>query len=252
MCKSGLAPKILIIAEIGQNHNGEMEIAKKLISAAKEGGADIAKFQLYDVDTIFSPSFEWYKETKETQLTKDQVLELADWCEKVGIEFMSSVFDTERVKWCEEIGTKRYKIASRSIYDKQLIDAIAKTDKEIIASLGMYKGKEFPQIDTQGKVDFLYCVAKYPTLPEDLNFLEVDFNRYSGFSDHTIGIEAALVAMARGAKIIEKHFTLDKNMHGPDHAGSMEPQELRQMVELARKFESILYHSQEGMSRSVR
>jgi len=155
---------------------------------------------------------------------------------------MTSVFDPERVWWCEEIGVKCYKIASRSIYDKELIDAIARTGKDIIASLGMYQGKEFPKIDTYGKVDFLYCVSKYPTLPEDLNFLEVDFNRYSGFSDHTIGIEAALVAMARGAKIIEKHFTLDKKMHGPDHIISMERQELRQMVEFSRKFEVILYH----------
>lgn len=231
---------MLIIAEIGQNHNGDMEIAKKLISAVKEGGADIAKFQLYDVDSIFPPSFEWYKEAKKTQLTKEQVLELADWCQKVDIEFMASVFDTERVEWCQEIGMKRYKIASRSIYDEELINAIAGTGKDIIASLGMYQGKEFPQINTRGKVDFLYCVAKYPTLPEDLNFLEVDFNKYSGFSDHTIGIEAALVAMARGAKIIEKHFTLNKKMHGPDHIISMEPQELRQIVRFSRKFEKIL------------
>jgi len=164
---------MLIIAEIGQNHNGDMELAKKLISAVK-----------------------------------------------------------------------RYKIASRSIYDKQLINAIAQTGKDIIASLGMYRETDFPHIDTSGKVDFLYCIAKYPTLLEHLNFLEVDFNKYSGFSDHTIGIEAALVAMARGAKIIEKHFTLDKKMYGPDHIISMEPEELRQMVEFSRKFEAILYHSQ--------
>lgn len=232
---------MLIIAEIGQNHNGDMEIAKKLISAAKEGGADIAKFQLYDVDTIFTPNFEWYKEAKGSQLTKEQVTELADWCRKVGIEFMASVFDTERVGWCEEIDMKRYKIASRSIYDRQLINAIAQTGKDIIASLGMYRETDFPQIDTSGKVDFLYCVAKYPALPEDLNLLEVDFNKYSGFSDHTIGIEAALVAMARGAKIIEKHFTLNKKMHGPDHIISLEPDELRQIVDFSRKFEAILY-----------
>ncbi len=238
-----LTQKPLIIAEIGQNHNGEMEIARKLISAAKEGGADVAKLQLYDVDAIFPPSFEWYKEAKEAQLTQEQVVELADWCQKVGIEFMASAFDPERVAWCQKIGIKRYKIASRSIYDKQLIAAIAKTGKDIIASLGMYQGKEFPEIKTSGKVDFLYCVAKYPALPQDLNFLAVDFNQYSGFSDHTIGIEAALVAMARGARIIEKHFTLDKQMHGPDHAGSMEPQELRQLVEFSRKFGAILYHS---------
>lgn len=234
---------MLIVAEIGQNHNGDMDIARKLISAAKEGGADIAKFQLYDVDSIFPPTFEWYKEAKSAQLGEEQVMELADWCRKVGIEFMASVFDTERVEWCQEIGMKRYKIASRSIYDKQLIRAVAKTGKDIIASLGMYREAGFPQIDTSGRVDFLYCVAKYPTLAEDLNFLEVDFNKYSGFSDHTIGIEAALVAMARGAKIIEKHFTLDKKMHGPDHIISMEPDELKHIVDYSKKFERILYHS---------
>ena len=236
---------MLIIAEIGQNYNGDMEIAKKLIVLARENGADIAKFQLFDVDAIFSPSLKWYKERKQAQLTKEQVQELADWCEEVGIEFMASVFDTERVGWCQEIGMKRYKIASRSIYDKQLIKAIAQTGKDIIASLGMYRGRGFPRINTSGKVDFLYCVAKYPTLPEDLNFLEVDFSKYSGFSDHTIGIEAALVAIARGAKIIEKHFTFDKKMPGPDHALSMDADELRQIVDFSRRFERILYHSQQ-------
>ena len=234
---------MLIIAEIGQNHNGDMEIARKLISAAKEGEADIAKFQLYDVDSILLPTFEWYKEAKQAQLTREQVVELSAWCGKTGIEFMASVFDTDRVKWCQDIGMKRYKIASRSIYDRQLIDAIADTGKDIIASLGMYRDKDFPRIDTSGKVDFLYCIAEYPTAPEDLNFLEVDFNKYSGFSDHTIGIEAALVAMARGARIIEKHFTLDKQMCGPDHLISMGPDELRQIVDFSKKFERILYHS---------
>ncbi len=233
---------MLIIAEIGQNHNGDMVIAKKLVSAAKEMGADIAKFQLYDVDSIFQSDFEWYKEAKEAQLSSEQVTDLSNWCQQVGIEFMASVFDVERVGWCEEIGMKRYKIASRSIYDRELINAIADTGKDIIASLGMYRGKEFPQIDTSAKVDFLYCISKYPTKPEDLNFLEIDFSKYSGFSDHTIGIEAAIVAMARGARIIEKHFTLDKKMHGPDHSASMEPEELRQLVEFSQKVEKILYH----------
>jgi len=234
---------MLIIAEIGQNHNGDMEIAKKLVSLAKENGADIAKFQLYEVDSIFPPTFEWYKEAKESQLAREQVLELANWCKVVGIEFMASVFDPERVEWCQEAGMKRYKIASRSIYDKKLIKDIASTGKDIIASLGMYHEKGFPRINTRGKVDFLYCIAKYPALPEDLDFLGVDFNKYSGFSDHTIGIEAVLVAIARGAKIIEKHFTINKKMHGPDHALSMEPDELKQIVDYSKKFERILYHS---------
>ncbi len=231
---------MLIIAEIGQNHNGDMNIAKKLILSAKEKGADIAKFQLYDVDRIFTPDFEWYKEGKDAQLNKEQVFHLADECNKVGIEFMASVFDLERVGWTEEIGMSRYKIASRSIYDRELIDAIASTGKDMIVALGMWEEDGFPVIETSGKVDFLYCVAKYPTMPEDLNFLKIDFNKYSGFSDHTIGVESSIVAMSRGAKIIEKHFTLDKTMHGPDHSGSMEPNELGQLAGYAKKIEKIL------------
>jgi len=233
---------MLIIAEIGQNHNGDMDIARKLILAAKERGADIAKFQLYDVDKIFAPDFEWYKEAKKAQLTKGNVFGLAEVCAHIGIEFSASVFDLERFGWAEELGMKKYKIASRSIYEENLTNAIASTGKDIIVSLGMYKGKGFPQINTSGKVDYLYCVAKYPTMPEDLGFLNVDFSRYSGFSDHTIGITATLVAISRGARIIEKHFTLDKQMHGPDHSGSMDPMELEELVSYARNIEKILYH----------
>lgn len=234
---------MMIIAEIGQNHNGDMNVARKLIRLAREKGADIAKFQLYDVDKIFSPDFEWYREAKQAQLSREQITELAGECDRAGIEFMVSVFDLERLRWTEEIGMKRYKIASRSIYDKGLIGAVASTGKEIIVSLGMYKEKGFPIIKTKGELRFLYCVSKYPTMPEDLDFLSVDFDKYAGFSDHTLGIEAALVAMARGAKIIEKHFTLDKNMHGPDHSGSMDPNELGMLVEHAREMEKILYHA---------
>lgn len=235
---------MLIIAEIGQNHNGNIGVAKELIHAAKAKGADIAKFQLYDVDKIFSPNFEWYKEAKEAQLSKAQVFDLARECAKLNIEFCASVFDLERFYWTEELGMKRYKIASRSIYEKELIDAVAKTGKDIIVSLGMYQEKGFPKIETRGKVDYLYCVAKYPAMPQDLNFADVDFTRYSGFSDHTIGNAASFIAMARGAKIIEKHFTLSKKMHGPDHAGSMDPGELEEIVTFARKVHDCLYSRQ--------
>lgn len=243
MKNSNKLNKTMIIAEIGQNHNGDMEMARELITAAKEADAAVAKFQLFDVEAIFPPDDKWNTERKKAQLSREQVQELADYCEKTGIEFMASVFDTERVKWCQDIGMKRYKIASLSIYDSQLIDAIADTGKDIIASLGMYREKGFPRIKTSGRVDFLYCVAKYPAYPEDLNFLTVDFNEFSGFSDHTIGIEASLIAMARGARIIEKHFTLDKKLPGPNHIHSVEPDELKQMVEFSRKCDNILYHS---------
>ena len=141
---------------------------------------------------------------------------------------------------------KRYKIASRCIEQQDLFDAVGKTGKDMIVSLGMWKDanplEPLPiHIKSKGKVDFLYCVAKYPTMPEDVNFDKIDFNnKYSGFSDHTIGMNAPLIAVARGAKIIEKHFTLSKNMHGPDHRGSMEPDELRKLVKSAREFEEFM------------
>ena len=238
---------MLIIAEIGQNHNGDMSIAKEMIGVAKEKGADIAKFQLYDVDKIFTPDFEWYKEGKQAQLNKEQTFMLAEECEKVGIEFCASVFDLERFQWTEEIGIKHYKIASRSIYEKELIDRIAATGKDMIVSLGMYNEEAFPEISTTGKVAYLYCVAKYPTMPNDLDFLSIDFEKYAGFSDHTIGLDAAIIAMARGARIIEKHFTLDTSMYGPDHAGSVDPVGLQALADYSRRIEKILYHEKETL-----
>ncbi len=138
------------------------------------------------------------------------------------------------------MGQKRHKIASRCIEQTDLIEAMCKSGKEIIVSLGMWHGEEFPVINTKAKVSFLYCVAKYPTMPEDLHFEKINFSKYSGFSDHTFGIDASLIAMARGAKIIEKHFTLSKKMYGPDHAGSMETSELRELVKFARSFDKII------------
>jgi sialic acid synthase SpsE len=219
-----------IIAEIGQNHNGDMELARELIRSAKANGASVAKFQVFDTDSIFGKeNNEWYEYNRKAQLTRDNVLYLARECEKAGMEFMASVFDLERLKWLEEAGVKRYKVASRSINDRELINAIIKTGKPIIISLGHWHKKEFPKINSSAPLYFLYCVSKYPAGLEELKLSTVDFNKYTGFSDHTVGITAALVALSRGARIIEKHFTLDKKMYGPDHACSMTPDELKQI-----------------------
>lgn len=230
-----------IIAEIGQNHNGDMQLARELIRSAKRNGADVAKFQIFDADKVFGrENNEWYEYNCKTQLTRENVLYLAEECKKANIEFMASAFDAERVKWLEEAGVKRYKIASRSINNTELIEAVARTGKPMIISLGYWHKKEFPTINTKTQVYFLYCVSKYPARPEDLKLESVDFNKYAGFSDHTIGMTAALVALARGARIIEKHFTLDKNMYGPDHAGSMTPDELRQIHDFCLNLKSCL------------
>lgn len=217
----------MIIAEIGQNHNGDMPLAAELIHSAKEYGADVAKFQLYDARALFpKEGNDWFDYNCKTELSRDQAGYLAEECRRAGIEFMASVFDVERASWLEDIGVIRHKVASCSVRDSQLLTALAATGKPIVVSLGMWDQPEFPRIEAPGGVEFLYCVSKYPTPLGDVNLGRVDFEKYAGFSDHTIGINAAIAALARGARIIEKHYTLDKAMYGPDHAGSMTPSEL--------------------------
>lgn len=230
-----------IIAEIGQNHNGDMELAKRLIHVSKDCGADVAKFQVYDAKSLFSrENNPWYEYNCKTELSRAQVDELANECEKCGIEFMASVFDVERVDWLEEVGVKRYKIASRSVRDQPLIDRLVLTGKPIIVSLGMWSDSEFPKYDGASKLEFLYCVSKYPTPLSDLKLSTVNFSRYAGFSDHTIGIASSVAAIALGARIIEKHFTLDKTLYGPDHEGSMTPEELLLLSQFATEIAEAL------------
>jgi N-acetylneuraminate synthase/N,N'-diacetyllegionaminate synthase len=230
-----------IIAEIGQNHNGNMTLACRLIHAARENGADVAKFQLFEARTLFPQAGNpWFDYNCQTELSRKNVELLARVCEEVGIEFMASVFDVERVAWLEDVGVKRYKLASRSVRDSALIEAVAATGKPILMSLGMWNEPTFPLIRATGGVGFLYCISKYPTALEDLGFGSVDFTRYAGFSDHSTGISAALVACAHGARILEKHFTLSKDMYGPDHEGSMTPDELRQLVSYCSDFRRCL------------
>lgn len=220
--------KTEIIAEIGQNHNGDLDLAEELIRAAKNSGADVAKFQVYDAKEIFPPRSQnpWFDYNCKTELGKEDVFRLAEFCAKVNIEFMASVFDVERIAWLEEVGVKRYKIASRSVSDKELIAGVAATGKRMIVSLGMWEGPGFPKISADGGVDFLYCVSKYPAPLAEFGLSGVDFNKYSGFSDHSIGTTAACASFVLGSRILEKHLTLDKSAFGPDHACSMTPMEL--------------------------
>ena len=230
-----------IIAEIGQNHNGDMDLARRLIREAQAAGASVAKFQVYDARALFPKDGNaWFDYNCRTELTRAQVEMLAAECARVGIEFMASAFDVERVGWLDRLGVPRYKIASRSVKDRALIEACAATGRRLIVSLGMWDGTEFPAISAPGGVEFLYCISKYPTALSDVELAKVDFTRYAGFSDHTIGIEAAMAALARGARIIEKHFTLDKAMYGPDHAGSMTPEELASLCRFKDRLAQIL------------
>ena len=216
-----------IIAEIGQNHNGDMMLAKELIHAAKESGADIAKFQLFDALKTFGKNNNpWFEYNCKTQLSQENLITLYEECKKADIEFMSSVFNFELIDWLEKLNVRRYKVASRSINDNKLIQSLIELNKPLIISLGHWKEKDFPDFSSNNKISYLYCISKYPTELDELSLSEVDFSKYDGFSDHTLGINASIIALSRGAKIIEKHFTLDKNLFGPDHSCSMLPDEL--------------------------
>ncbi len=244
-----------IIAEIGQNHNGDMSIAKELIHAAKENGADVAKFQLFNAPALFptkEQGNEWYDYNCKTEISRDDLALLAEECKKVGIEFMSSAFDVERIGWLEELGVKRHKAASRSINDDILMAAYMKTNKPLIISLGLWKGKGFPNVKSKGGVDFLYCVCKYPAPLIDMHFENVTFGEgsYAGFSDHTVGLAAPVTAMVRGAKVIEKHFTLDQKMYGPDHEGSMTPNELKALSTMRDEI-AVCLGTTEGIKTSA-
>ena len=218
-----------IIAEIGQNHNGSIILAKELIHAAKENGADVAKFQIYNAKKLFTKKNNiWYKSNLESELSKDEIIELHEECKRVKIEFMASVFSPELVNITEAIKMKRYKIASRSIFDKKLINRIFKTKKPIIFSLGMWNKNHFPY-ERNRRIKYLFCVSKYPTPKSLITFDNYTFKKYDGFSDHTIGIEKAKESIKLGAKILEKHFTIDKKLFGPDHKLSILPNELNEL-----------------------
>ncbi len=222
----------MIICEIGQNFCGDMILAKHLIREAKLNGGDLCKFQLYSHEKL-------YKDTNipNCELSFEQAKELFDFGKGIGMEVFFSVFDIERVKWCEWMGVKRYKIASGSIDDKELHDTLYKTRKPVIQSLGggvlRWKASE--------EMYYLYCIPKYPANLYDINFknarfVKVEHWTYSdGFSDHTIGLDASKIALARGAQIIEKHFCLDHHT-GIDAEWSMTPEELREL----KRFEGVV------------
>jgi sialic acid synthase SpsE len=233
-----------MIAEIGHNHMGYMRHAKLLIDEAKACGADIAKFQAYDTEKIKKPWESRYFELKLSEHTKEEFKELKEYCDKVGIEFMASAFDLEHFAWLEELGVKRHKLASRSIYDTELIRAMEATGKPIIASLGKTDGRGIPFIKN---AEYLYCVSDYPTymtaeqFPTKFKSTNTEvihpIIEYAGFSDHTIGCYWAREAVKRGATIIEKHFTLSRDLPGHDQKGSADPTEFKDLVIYARQHE---------------
>lgn len=234
---------MLIIAEIGINHNGNLNLAHELIRQAKLAGADVAKFQFYDPYKLFGPEGSHpdpanLEHALAVTFGFEEACRLRDWCDEETIEFAASVFDLERFEWMEQLGVKRHKIASRAVRDIDLCQRILATGKETLVSLGMWQGDGVPY--AAPNVRYLYCVAKYPCEYSDIRLpLSFRDSMYEGFSDHTIGIEASLVAVARGASIIEKHFTLNKGLSGPDHVCSVTPSELADLCKYSRLMQKM-------------
>lgn len=251
----------LIIAEAGLNHNGDLKTAKQLVLVAKECGADIVKFQTAKLDALVSKQArmaEYQKKNigeEESQkemlrkllLSYEDFVELSDFCKKTGIQFLSTPFDIESVHFLDNM-QDIWKIPSGEITNYPYLVEIGKTEKKVILSTGMCDLQEIHDavntLKCAGSKDItlLHCTTEYPA-PEDevnlnaMNVLKREFNCPVGYSDHTQGIEISLAAVAMGAKVIEKHFTLDRNMPGPDHKASLEPQELKDMVQGIRKID---------------
>jgi|SRR5688572_12004161 sialic acid synthase SpsE len=229
---------MVIIAEIGINHNGSLDLAHELIRQARICGADIAKFQFYDPHKIFGPrgshpNDEALQQALRVQFGYDDAERLKAWCDEEGIEFMASAFDVERFEWMQSLGVSRHKIASRAVQNAELCERILSTGQETFVSLGFWDRSGVPFDAPQAR--YLYCVPKYPCEYSDVSLPPLFADTvYDGFSDHTIGIEAALVAVGRGARVIEKHFTLNKGLPGPDHVCSATPEELGALCRYAR------------------
>ena len=253
--------KTLIIAEAGVNHNGSLETAKELIRTAKASGADVVKFQTANVNSLVSKSAKMAKYQKENigkeesqkeMLSKlllpfEDFITLSDYCKEVGIKFLSTPFDIESIHFLDELQDV-WKIPSGEITNYPYLVEIAKTGKEIILSTGMCILDEVDDAlsvlreNGAGRITLLHCTTNYPTPMKDVNLnamltLKEHCRCEVGYSDHTKGIEVPIAAVAVGATVIEKHFTLDRNMEGPDHKASLEPDELKAMVNAIRNIE---------------
>ena len=254
--------KVYIIAEAGVNHNGSIELAKKMVDKAKDAGADCIKFQTFISENIASKNAvkaEYQKQQtnsnenqidmlKKLELSFNEFLELNEYCNKKDIEFLSTAFDLESIDFLNSIGLKRWKIPSGDITNLPYLIKIARLGKPVILSTGMSTMLDIKNAVSilkekgSGEITILHCTTEYPTPYKDVNLnamntIKNEFKVPVGYSDHTEGIEVPIAAVAMGATVIEKHFTLDRNMEGPDHKASLEPDELKLMVSSIRNIE---------------
>lgn len=256
---------IYIIAEAGVNHNGNIDLARKLIVSAKQAGADCVKFQTFRADqvaTAAAPKASYQLQVtdrdesqlemlKKLELDFDAHKELIEFCKQTEIDFLSTPYSIEDVAFLEQLGVTSYKVASGQLIEPLFLQAIARTGKPMIVSTGMATLSEVRDavkaIRNTGnnRISLLQCTTNYPSRPEDANLRTIqtmasEFDILTGYSDHTQTDTACLVAVGLGARIIEKHLTLDKNMPGPDHSASADPEEFGRLVSLIREAEMTM------------
>ena len=260
---------VKIVAEIGCNHNGCVNLAKKMIDVAQKCGVDAVKFQTFNAESLISkyaPKAEYQKRntgeadtqlemTRKLELSHEEYLLLREYAMMKGLEVFSTPFDLESIDFLYSIGQKIWKIPSGEITNLPYLEKIGEMDvkeKKILLSTGMANKEEILyairilQRKKKNEITILHCNTEYPTPDEDVNIsaiidLKKTFSEFKiGFSDHSVGYTAAIMAMAYGVSVIEKHFTLDKNMDGPDHKASATPNELYQLVNEVRRAEIML------------
>ena len=260
-------PNTLIIAEAGVNHNGSMKLAKKLVDVAAKAGADFVKFQTFKAETLVTQTADkaeyqkgltsedetQFEMIKKLELDKEAHVELMNYCGQKGIKFLSTAFDHDSIELLAELDIPLFKIPSGEITNLPYLRHIGRMGKPIIMSTGMSTLNEVRDalnilIESGAEkenITILHCNTEYPTPLEDVNLkamltIRDELGMNIGYSDHTLGIEVPIVAVTMGATVIEKHFTLDKNSPGPDHAASLEPVDLKAMVSAIRNIEKAM------------
>ena len=265
----GKGESCFIIAEAGVNHNGNVNLAREMIDVAKDAGTDAVKFQSFKAENVVTQNAEkaeYQKETigieekeeesqytmiKKLELAEEDFKELAEYAKKKDLLFLSSPFDKESVDLLDEINVPAFKVASGELTNFLLLQHIAKKGKPIILSTGMATLGEIEDTlkiirnEGVGDIILLHCVSNYPAKIEDVNLKAMETLKYAfklptGFSDHTLGITVSIAAVALDACVIEKHFTLERNLPGPDHKASLEPDKLKKMVKAIRDVEKAL------------
>lgn len=269
--------KVTIIAEAGVNHNGSPELAKKLIDAAAEAGVDIIKFQTFNAEKLVTKDARQadyqqkntgikesqYAMLKRLELSHESHQELMAYCQEKGVQFFSTAFDMESLDYLHSLHLGMWKVPSGEITNYPYLKKIASFGEPVILSTGMSNENDIQaalDVLLQGgvprkEITLLHCNTEYPTPWADVNLRAMPMlgSKYGvrvGYSDHTVGIEVPIAAVALGATMIEKHFTLDKNMPGPDHKASLEPAELKAMVRAIRHIEQALGSKEKNITYS--